>query len=148
MITVGHLLHPLESEAQTSCIVLRAMNKCHWEHAWEGRGTPRRGSADSFSFQTLCCHRGIEDKDPRRPLVVMKILIRAEALMHFIGEGDVSLQDILSHHWVDKKCCICLVKLFLYIPAVLWCNFPALVASLAQNHHHYCLGRRDFLQEW
>lgn len=105
MVTVGHLLSPSESKAQTSCLVLRAMNKCHWEHAWEGRGwgTPGRSSADSFSFQTICRRHGIEDRDSKRPLVVtMKILIRAEALMGFIREGDVSLEDVLSHLWVDK----------------------------------------------
>lgn len=150
MVTVGHLLSPSESKLQTSCLVLRAMNKCHWEHAWEGRGwgTPGRSSADSFSFQTICCYRGIEDRDSKRPLVVtMKILIRAEALMGFIREGDVSLEDIPSHRWVNKMLHMP-VKLLLCIPAALWCDFPALVTSLAQNHHHYCLGRCDFLREW
>ena len=31
MVTVGHLLGPSESKVQNSCLVLRVMNKCHWE---------------------------------------------------------------------------------------------------------------------
>lgn len=37
MVTVGHLLCPLVSKAQTSCLILRAGSEYCWERVWEGR---------------------------------------------------------------------------------------------------------------